>query len=104
MLPQIIQEFESRNPGVASFETFAAECMAAMKKDSGNASIFLMLALAARQFYERFADQPLTVAEAEESRDAMLALARAAGEAIGGDAGGKLDVLNDIAMRNFSAA
>ena len=104
MLPEIIENFESRNPGVASFETFAADCMTAMQKDAENAGIFLLLALAARQFYERFADQPLTVEQAEESRDRMLDLARAAGEAIGGNAGDKLDVLNDIALKNFSAA
>ncbi len=102
MLSEIIQAFESRNPGVASFATFAADCQAAMEKDKANAAVFVMLALAARQFHDRFADQPLTVEAAKDAKQQMLALAQAAGDALGGTADAKLGVLNDIALKNFT--
>lgn len=103
MLSEIIREFETRNPGVASFETFAAECMAGMKGDPPNASIYLLLGLTARQFYDQFADQPLTVERANETRGRMVALARKAEAALREPANSKIDILNRIALEAFSA-
>ncbi len=103
MLSEITREFENRKPGVASFETFAAECMGEMVNDPANASLYLMLGLTARQFYDQFAGQPLTVAVAEERKERMLALARAAEAALGEAADDKLSVLNDIALKSFAA-
>ena len=74
MLSDIIKAFENRNPGVASFETFAAECLAGMKSDPANASLYLLLGLTARQFYDQFSDQPLTVERANDTRKRMVAL------------------------------
>lgn len=104
MLSEIIQAFEKRNPGVASFETFAAECMAGMKNDADNASIYLLLGLTARQFYDQFADQPLTVERANESRARMVALARKAEAALREPANSKLAILNEIAREAFGNA
>ena len=101
MLSDITSEFESRKPGVASFETFAAECMSEMNGDPANASLYLMLGLTARQFYDQFNGQPVTVAAAEESKGRMLAVARAAEAALGEPADDKLSVLNEIALKNF---
>ena len=102
MLSQIIKAFESRNPGVASFETFAADCMSGMKADSANASLYLLLAVTARQFYDQFADQPLTVERARETRDHMVALARKAETALRQPADSKIDILNHIALEAFA--
>jgi len=102
MLSDITSAFEARNPGVASFETFAADCMAAMGRDPANAAVYLLLGLTARQTYDRFADQPLTVEHANESKTRMLALARRAEAAIGGDAAGQIALLNDMARDAFS--
>lgn len=101
MLSEIIKEFEQRNPGVASFETFAAECMAGMKSDGPNAAIYIMLALTARQFYDQFADQPLTLDQANKTRDRMVSLARTAEAALREPAESKLDILNRIALEAF---
>jgi hypothetical protein len=104
MLSEIIGDFEKRNPGVASFETFAAECMAGMKKDQANASIYLLLGVTARQFYDQFSDQPLTVERAREMRGQMVALARKAETALRQPAESKLDILNRIALEAFGTA
>lgn len=103
MLSEITSAFEARNPGVASFETFAADCMAAMKDDPANAAVYLLLGLAARQTYDRYADQPLTVDAANESKSRMVALARKAEAAIGGDTAGQIALLNEMAREAFSA-
>jgi len=102
MLSEITSAFEARNPGVASFETFAADCMAAMNKDPANAATYLLLGLAARQTYDRFADQPLTVEYANESKTRMLDRARKADAAIGQDAASQIALLNDIARATFA--
>lgn len=104
MLSEIIKSFEARNPGVASFETFAAECMAGRKDDPANASIYLLLALTARQFYDQFADQPLTLERANDTRKRMVVLARKAEAALRQPANAKLDVLNQIALEAFGTA
>lgn len=104
MLSEIIKAFEKRNPGVASFETFAAECMAGMKGDPANASIYLLLGLTARQFYDQFSDQPLTLERANETRKRMVALAQKADAALREPANAKLDVLNRIALEAFGGA
>ena len=103
MLSEIIGEFEKRNPGVASFETFAAECMAGMKNDPANASIYLLLGLTARQFYDQFSDQPLTLERANETRGRMVTLARRAEAALREPANSKIDILNKIAIEAFAA-
>ncbi|MEE8445006.1 MAG: hypothetical protein V3S44_06615 [Alphaproteobacteria bacterium] len=102
MLSEITSAFEARNPGVASFETFAADCMAAMQNDPANAAAYLLLGLAARQVYDRFADQPLTVDYANESKTRMIDLARKAQAAIGQDATSQIAQLNDMARKAFS--
>jgi hypothetical protein len=104
MLSDITSGFDSRVPGVASFETFATECMGEMKSDPANASIYLMLGLAAKQFSDQLSDQPATVAEAEDRKAQMMTLARAAEAALGDAADNKISVLNDIALKNFSPA
>ena len=101
MLSDLTSDFEARNPGVASFETFAADCLAALKKDPANAAIYLLLALSARQIYDRFADQPLTVEFANESKARMLELAAKAEAALTQDAAGQIAVLNDMAREAF---
>lgn len=101
MLSEITSAFEARNPGVASFETLAADCMAAMKKDSANAATYLLLGLAARQIYDQFADQPLTVDHANNSKTRMLNLARKAQAAISQDAASQIAALNDMARDAF---
>lgn len=101
MLSEITSAFEARNPGVASFETFAADCMAAIKKDPAHAAAYLLLGLAARQIYDQFADQPLTVDHANESKTRMLDLARKTQDAIGQDAAGQIVQLNDMARDAF---
>lgn len=104
MLSDIIKAFENRNPGVASFETFAAECLAGMKSDPANASLYLLLGLTARQFYDQFSDQPLTVERANDTRKRMVALAQNAEAALREPANAKLDVLNRIALEAFGTA
>ncbi len=101
MLSDLTNDFEARNPGVASFETFAADCLAAMKKDPANAAIYLLLGLCARQTYDQFADQPLTVDYANESKSRMLDLARKAEAALGQDAAGQIALLNEMARDAF---
>jgi len=102
MLSELTRDFEARNPGVASFETFAADCLAAMQQDPANAAIYLLLGLTARQTYDRFADQPLTVEHANESKVRMLGLARKAEAALGQDAAGQIALLNEMAREAFS--
>ncbi len=102
MLSDLTSDFEARNPGVASFETFAADCLAAMKKDPGNAAIYLLLGLCARQIYDQFADQPLTVEHANESKIRMLDLAGKAQAALGQDEASQIALLNDMAREAFS--
>lgn len=104
MLSDITKAFEERNPSVASFETFAAECMEAVTKDSANASLYLMLGMTAKQFCDHFADQPLTVETASDRKDRMLNLARDAVDALNASADNKYDVLNRIAMTAAGAA
>jgi hypothetical protein len=101
MLSDIIKAFETRNPGVASFETFAADCMAGMKGDPANASLYLLLGLTARQFYDQFADQPLTVERANDTRKRMVELARKAETALREPATAKIEILNRIALEAF---
>ena len=101
MLSNIIQAFESRNPGVASFETFAGDCMAEMANDPANAGLYLLLGVTAKQFYDQFADQPLTVSVANERKDALLALAQDAAAALEKPAEERLQVLNRIAQAGF---
>jgi len=102
MLSDLTSAFEARNPGVASFETFAADCLAARDKDPANAALYLLLGLTARQTYDRFADQPLTVEHANEAKARMLALARKAETAIGQDAAAQVALLNEMARDAFS--
>jgi hypothetical protein len=101
MLSDIIKAFETRNPGVASFETFAADCMAGMKGDPANASLYLLLGLTARQFYDQFADQPLTVERANDTRKRMVELARKAEASLREPATAKIEALNRIALEAF---
>lgn len=103
MLSDLTSDFEARNPGVASFETFAADCLAAMEKDPANAALYLLLGLTARQTYDRFADQPLTVEHANQSKARMLDLARKAEAVIGQDAAAQIALLNEMAGEAFSA-
>ena len=102
MLSEITREFETRNPGVASFETFAAECLAEMRNDPANACLYLMLGQTAKQFYDRFADQPLTLEQANAGKARMLALAKKAEAALAKPAEAKIEVLNDIALSVFA--
>ena len=104
MLSDITTAFEERNPGVASFETFAAECMSEIGNDAANASIYFLLGVTARQFHDRFADRPLTVSVANESKDRMLALAREAIAVLDAPADARYDVLNRIALAAFGGA
>lgn len=104
MLSDITKAFEERNPGVASFETFAAQCMDEVRNDPDNASIYLMLGLTAKQFYDQFSDQPVTVELANRRKDRMLSLAREAVGALDASSDGKYHVLNRIAVAGFGAA
>jgi hypothetical protein len=104
MLSDITREFEERNPGVASFETFAAECMNEIGNDGANASLYFLLGVTARHFHDRFADRPLTVSAANESKDMMLALAREAVGVLDAPADNRYDVLNRIALAAFGGA
>ncbi len=97
MLSDITKAFEESNPGVASFETFAGDCMNGVRKDPANASFYLMLGMTAKQFYDQFSDQPLTVEVAKEQKDRMLALAQDAVGALDASADEKYAVLNRIA-------
>ncbi len=104
MLSDITKAFEERNPSVASFETFANECMQAVAEDTANASLYLMLGMTAKQFCDQFADQPLTVEIAADRKGRLLTLAQDAVGALGASADGKYDVLNRIAVTAASAA
>ncbi len=98
MLSDITKAFEERNPGVASFETFAAECMNGVGNDPANASFYLLLGMTAKQFYDQFSDRPLTVEVATERKDRLLTLAQDAVGALDATSDGKYDVLNRIAI------
>lgn len=104
MLADITKAFEERTPGVASFETFAAECMNEVGNDPANASLYLMLGVTAKNFYDQFSDQPLTVEAANERKERMLALAREAVGALKAPADSKLEILNRIAMTALGGA
>ncbi len=104
MLSDITKAFEERNPGVASFETFAAQCMDEVRNDPDNASIYLMLGLTAKQFYDQFSDRPVTVELANQRKDRMLSLAQEAVGALEASADGKYGVANRIAIAGFGAA
>ncbi len=104
MLSDITKAFEERNPGVASFETFAAECLEEARNDPDNASIHLMLGMTAKQFYDQFADRPLTVELANQRKGLMLKLAQDAVGALDTAADGKYEVLNRIAMAAMGGA
>ena len=98
MLSDITKAFEERNPGVASFETFAAQCMDEVRNDPDNASLYLMLGLTAKQFYDQFSDRPVTVELANQRKERMLSLAQDAIDALDASADGTYGVLNRIAI------
>ena len=99
----VVARFAAREPGTHSFKELQRECLRMITADPTNAALYFVLAELARAYWQRYDDEPVTVALADDGRQILLDYASRLLGALDRETELKLSALNSIVLEYQNA-